>query len=234
MQALGYSITEINSSDIESVIIALSDSASIGIDNISTKMLKLSCKAVSGVLADKSNYSVAISFFLASGRTAIVLPIFKKGDLSNMNYLPVALLPVLSKVFERIIAKQLSDYLEGSSVLSLSQVSFHRGFSTESALLRLSKLLFTARQAGQYATITTIDFTKAFESLSRTIFYNRLGLFSFSESAVTWFNSYLSNRYTYVRFGGVFFDHLPISYGVPTGSVLGPHLFNIYGTSIVF
>ena len=100
------------------------------------------------------NYlSVTISFFSASWKTANVIPVFiKKGDSSNTNiYRPVALLPVHSKVFERIIAKQLSDYLKGSSVLFPSQFGFRRGFSTESALLRPSKLLFAARQTSQYA-----------------------------------------------------------------------------------
>ena len=78
LPAPSFSITKINSSDVESATRALSDSATTGIGDISTKMLKLSCKAISGVLAEIFNQSAASSFFPGSWKSVIVIPVFKK------------------------------------------------------------------------------------------------------------------------------------------------------------
>ena len=73
---------------------------------------------------------------------------------------PIALLYIISKAFERIIAKQLFDYLKNSSLLSMSQFGCHADRGTESALFRLSKLLSTAKQNGLNSVVTPLTSAK--------------------------------------------------------------------------
>ena len=218
---------------MEVAIVSLSDTASTGMDNISSKMLKLSRKTISGVLAEIFNNSITMSSFPAQWKQAVAIPIFKKGDVTDVNnYRPISLLPVLSKVFEKIIAAQFCQHIENSCILSPSQFGFRLGRSTESALLRLSKLLFTARQNGRFTSLTTIDFSKAFDCICHSRLLNKLSHYKISHESILFFKSYLLDRSQRVRYGGVLSEPMNISHGVPEGSVLGPHLFNLYINSV--
>ena len=136
-------------------------------------------------------------------------------------------------MFEKIIAKQLTSYLDTYSGLSTSQFGFRRGLSTKAALLRLSKLLFTAQQHSQFSAVTTIDFSKVFECVNHSILLKVLRAVGLSNSAVLWFKSYLSGRLQRVRYGGVLSKPLNVLHGVLEGSILGPHLFKIYIDSLL-
>ena len=148
-------------------------------------MLKLSLHAISPILAEIFNYSIMTSTFPDRWKLAAVVPIFKKGEVNNIsNYRPIALLPVLSKVFEKVSAKQLLEHLDNTCSLSSSQFGYRQGLSTESALLRLSKLLFSARQTSMYTSVTTIDFSKTFECLNHSLLMNKLHQYGLSNSTV--------------------------------------------------
>ena len=187
-----FLVRKISSADVEVAIASLSDTASTGMDNISSKMLKLSRKTISGVLAEIFNNSITMSSFPVQWKQAVVIPIFKKGDVTDVNnYRLISLLPVLSKVFEKIIAAQFCQHIENSCILSPSQFGFRLGRSTESALLRLSKLLFTARQNGRFTSLTTIDFSKAFDCICHSRLLNKLSHYKISHESI------LSLNHTY-------------------------------------
>ena len=96
-------------------------------------MLKQPSKAVSSILAKIFNYSIKFSVFPYLLKRAIIIPVFKNGDANVMNnYRRNALLSIVCKAFERIIAKQLVDYLENSPLLSMSQFVYRTRRGTES------------------------------------------------------------------------------------------------------
>ena len=66
--------------------------------------------------------------------------------------------------------------------------------------------------------LVLMDMSKAFDSIN-------LGV---SPSALEWFKSYFKGRYQYVCIGDVVSQSLPLDYGVPNGSILGPVLFTVY------
>ena len=73
-----------------------------------------------------------------------------------------------------------------------------------------------------------LDLKKAFDTVSHRILLNKLGNFGFNLTTVEWFKSYLNNRHQYVRFNNINSETLPVCYGVPQGSILGPTLFSLY------
>ena len=229
-----FSFSKITNADVESAIVSLSDTASTRSHNISSKMLKLSHHAISPILVEIFNHSIMTSTFPDQWKLTVVVPIFKKGEVNNINnYRQLALLSVLSKVFEKVIAKQLLEHLDKTCSLSPSQFSYRQGFSTESALLRLFKLLFSARQTSMYTSVTTIDFSKAFECLNHSLLMDKLHQHGLSNSTVQWFTSYLADRLQKVRYGGVLSEPMNVSLGVSEGSIQGPHLFNMYINSLL-
>jgi hypothetical protein len=89
---------------LSKIIKSLKNKNSCGIDCLSNRMLKREPHAFSRLIVELINTSIDEGCFPDSLKTARIIPIFKKGDRSNLNnYRPIALLPVLSKVFEKVI-----------------------------------------------------------------------------------------------------------------------------------
>ena len=155
-----------------------------------------------------------------------VVPVFKSGDIENIgNYRPISLLPILSKVLEKIVAIQLMTFLESNRLLTDNQHGFRPNLSTETALLKVTNRIYENMENRKISLLLLLDLSKAFDSVHHQILLdkcNELNIDSF------WFDNYLKNRVQSVRIGSVVSSPLEVSFGVPQGSILGPLLFLIY------
>ena len=161
------------------------------------------------------------------------MPVHKNGDVYDIsNYRPISLLPLISKVFEKIVGQKLTDHLETQGLLNTAQHGFRRCRSCETALLRLSSLLFDTRRSKQWLSIVTIDFSKAFDTLNHQVLLDSQAQCHISSSLLNWFTSYLSDRMQQVKYGGTLSDSRSLPSGVLKGSVLGPTMFNVFINSL--
>ena len=158
-----------------------------------------------------------------------VVPLLKKGDtLDPKNYRPVALLPIFSKVLERAIFLQLIRYLDDNSILHPNHHGSRKGHSTTTALVQMYDSWVEAVENGEMAGVMMIDLSAAFDMVDHSILLEKLKLMGLETKAVKWMESYLSGRAQCVCVDGCLSSALPISCGVPQGSVLGPLMYILF------
>ena len=155
-----------------------------------------------------------------------VVPVFKSGDVENIgNYRPISLLPIISKILEKIVANQLISFLETNKLLVNNQHGFRPNLSTETALLTVTNKIYENIENKKISLLLLLDLSKAFDSVHHQILLDKCTKLSIDNF---WFDSYLKDRIQSVRIGTVLSSPTKISFGVPQGSILGPLLFLIY------
>ena len=113
----------------------LKTNKSTGLDGISARLLKDAAAIIAPTLTDIFNQSLKSSVFPKIWKKGKVTPIYKSGDRSNMsNYRPITVLPILSKILERLVHTQIYSYLSENKILSQSQFGFRPKLSTSTAL----------------------------------------------------------------------------------------------------
>ena len=137
----------------------------------------------------------------------------------------MSLLPIASKVCERIVLDQFNSYLTENKLLISHQSGNKKFNSTETLnILNTDNIL----EAMNDKKITALVLSKAFDSINHEKLLEKISTVGASPSTVEWFRSYLLNRRQYVRINSTHSDSLPVTHGVPQGAILSPLLFCIY------
>ena len=166
-------------------------------------------------------------------KIARVSPIPKIDQPLDMkDYRPISILPVLSKVYERVILYQLCDFIERNAIYSANQSGFRKGHSTTTLLLKLRDDIIRAMNRSEVTLAILIDYSKAFDTINHNTLIKKLRSLNFSISSLKLIMSYLSNRQQFVQVNDKRSSTLPIHFGVPQGSIQGPVLFNLYVTEL--
>ena len=163
-------------------------------------------------------------------KVAEVIPIFKQGSKINCsNYRPISLLYSFSKIFEKIVYKRVYRYLLKFELLSPSQFGFQCGVSTSHAISAVYDDLLNNADKKYCSCCLFLDLSKAFDTADHIILLRKMSdQFGIRGLANKSFESYLSNRFQYVRINNSRSKKAKIIYGVPQESNLGPLLFLMY------
>ena len=200
-----------------------------GIDNISSYFLKIALPFIENSLAFLFNTSIETSLFPDSWKVARVTPIYKDGDRSEKtNYRPISVLPVISRLFEKLVFNQLYQYMKDNCFISVDQSGFLRGSSTLTCLLKNTDDWYSGLDLGQFVGLVFVDLTKALDTVDHQILCQKLLHYGVNGRDFSWFRSYLSGRKQFCRVNGIDSEIGGLETGVPQGSCLGPLLFLIY------
>ncbi|GFT83620.1 probable RNA-directed DNA polymerase from transposon X-element [Trichonephila clavipes] len=109
-------------------------------------------------------------YFPNAWKTAVVIPILKPGKNPKLaeSHRPISLLPILSKLAEKIIAARLNDYLENENILVPEQHGFRPRLSTTHQLLRVVEYIKDGIDRHQYTAAVFLDIQKAFDRVWHT------------------------------------------------------------------
>ena len=175
------------------------------------------------------NLSFTHGVFPDGMKLAKVIPLFKSGNSMKVNnFRPVSILPVLSKILERLMYNRLLKFIEEFNILYDFQFGFRKFHSTFMALASAVNHIVNALQFGKYSIGVYLEFSKAFDTLDHDILFFKLNHYGIRGIALDWIKSYMLNRKQFVSYNDNSSDIQSISCGVPQGSILGPLLFLIY------
>ena len=207
----------------------LNAAKSAGIDNLTGKFLKEGAPVLASPITDLVNLSISLSLFPDDCKIAKLKPLYKKeAKTKPKNYRPISLLPLLSKIIERIIHNQTQEFLDKNNILYKYQSGFRKHHSTDTCLSYLTDKVKIGFEEGLLTGMVLIDLQKAFDTIDHSILLEKMNCLGFAGKMIAWYTSYLTNRSFIVNVGKEFSSPGKLSYGVPQGSILGPLLFLLY------
>ena len=202
---------------------------SFGPNSIPTYIMKLCNIFFSSCLLKVVNLSFATGIFPDLCKIAKVVPIFKKEDpLKCSNYRPISLMPIFSKIFEKLIYSRMYSFLEINKLLQDKQFGFRSKHATTHALISLTESIKNFLAKKEIVSGIFIDLEKAFDTVNHSIICDKLNYYGFRGKFNDLIKSYLTKRKQFVSINGYDSTNLDITCGVPQGSTLGPLLFLLY------
>ena len=164
-------------------------------------------------------------------KIAKVIPIFKaKNKELFTNYRPISLLPVISKILEKVVHCRLYSFLTRYNILNDSQYGFRHKHSTINAITEFTNDIMSSFDMKHTSLAVYLDLSKAFDTMYHSILLKKMEHYGIWGISLEWFKSYLNQRVQYVTYRST--KSLKIPCGVPQGFVLGPLLFILYSNDI--
>ena len=228
---LKFQLKPVHPDLISEIISNLRNSKSAGFDNIDTKVLKLIKEEITPAITHIVNLSIKSSVFPSLWKHSKVIPLFKPGakdHLSPKSYRPVAILPVVSKVLERVVFLQIVEYMDTNALFHPNHHGFRSLHSTSTAMLQMYDSWVEALDKGEMAGVAMIDQSAAFDCVDHGILMSKLKLYGFDQEALAWMEGYLSGRVQSCHVESFTSPALAVTVGVPQGSILGPLIYCIF------
>jgi hypothetical protein len=215
----------------------MKNNKSAGLDDILTYLLKKCIPHIIKPLLELVNVSIREGICPSKLKKSVVKPIYKKGKKEEAStYGPITLVSAFSKVLDKVIANQLIAFLEKHNILNKSQYGFRKNESTNVAIAIIIDNIIESLDDKTKCNYVLLDLSKAFDCIQHDILMDKLYKYGVQGIPHKLIASYLRNRTQHVKVTHTESNQtreylsgsLPIRYGVPKGSVLGPLLFILY------
>ena len=229
-----FHLNKVTEEEVFKQLSQLNVNKATGHDGLAARFLKDGAPEICSPLTYIINLSFETSTVISDTKVPKVVPLFKKGDKANEgNYRPVSILPIVSKIYERLAYNQLYKYLQDNNLIYEYQSGFRNGYSTDSAIINLTDTIRHNTDKGYMTGLILLDLQKAFDTVNHEILCHKLTAIGLGKNSVDWFKSYLSNRSQFVELDGIRSSEQSITCGVPQGSILGPLLFLLHVKNMI-
>ena len=202
---------------------------SSSVQELSSSLLKLAFIRHADKLKYIYDQIIKLGIFPAEWKCATVIPLKKVPNINKVNELrPISLLPLPSKILEKIIHNRLIDHLETNELLDTQQGGFRKNNSTVNTTVKFSNDIFNAINKRDITIATFVDMAKTFDTVNHSIILTKLEMLGISGKLLKLLRNYLTNRKQSTLANGIVSKLVNISCGIPQGSTVGPLMYIIY------
>jgi len=192
----GFEFVPCNVEEVEKIVCSLKSNSS-GVDGLNLKAFNYVSVYLLPVLVHLINLSMVKGHFPSELKQSKIIPLHKGGDPSEpCNWRPISILPLFSKIYEKVIYKRLYDFLDSKKILYNGQFGFRSKHSTSHAVHHLLSFVDNAFENNMIPLTVFVDFRKAFDTVDFNTLLSRLSGLGLGSTCVKWFSSYLHGRTT--------------------------------------
>ena len=205
-----------------------------GHDHLTTRLIKRMRHELCPVIHHLINLCFEQDKMPLLWKLAKISPLYKSGDrFDAKNYRPVAVLPAMSKIIEKIVIGRLKKHVEKHNLLSDTQNAYRAKRSVTTAMIQLYDEILAKQDEGKDSACVFLDCSAAFDTIQHDVLMGKMKLYGVSEKSLAWVKSYLSDRAQFVSIGGVPSEIKRIEDGAFQGSIGGPWFFLLMINDIV-
>ena len=223
------SIPLITVNEVFCFLTKLKQSSTRGLDNIDSRILKISAPIICDTLTYVYNTCIEKNYFPKALKLSKIIPLHKSGNVNDpSNYRPISILSALSKPLEKHIYKHIDNHISRNNLLHPNQSGFRSHHSCHTAVTNLVDQWLCNINDNQFTGVIFVDFAKAFDVIDHNLLIRKLRIYRFSDNTLSFIESYLKDRMQSVFLNGKYSSYQTQLFGIPQGSILGPLLFSLY------